>query len=135
MTSGYSGRPLAQKLGIKPGERIVAVDAPANYPQLLQPLPDGAAIAEGVPATVSFLHIFVIWRAVLEEKLAELKPSLARDGMLWISWPKKSAKVETDLNENLIREVGLDAGLVDVKVCAADPTWSGLKFVYRLKDR
>ena len=135
MTEGYSGKPLAQKLGIKPGERIVSIDAPDHYEQLLHPLPEGAALVDELPSTASFLHLFATQRADLVDQLRRLKPCLARGGMIWISWPKKSAKVETDLNGNLVREEGLAAGLVDVKVCAVDATWSGLKFVYRRRDR
>ncbi len=134
-TAGYSGTPLAKKLGIKPGVDIVALGAPADYAELLDPLPDGATISGELPRSASFLHLFTTERAVLEAKLPRLKEALEKDGILWVSWPKKAAKVETDLDGNVVRSLGLEAGLVDVKVCAVDATWSGLKFVYRLKDR
>lgn len=135
MPAGYSGTPLAKKLGIQPGVIVVALGAPADYPELLDPFPEGVAIVGQLPVTASFIHFFTTERAALEAELPRLKVALERDGMLWISWPKKAAKVTTDLDGNVVRGLGLRAGLVDVKVCAVDATWSGLKFVYRLKDR
>ena len=135
MPAGYSGTPLAKKLGIKPGMEVVALGAPPDYPSLLDPIPEGAVLVGELPASAAFIHFFTTERAVLETQLLRLKGALARDGILWISWPKKAAKVETDLDENVVRKAGLEAGLVDVKICAVDATWSGLKFVYRLKDR
>ncbi len=135
MPAGYSGTPLAKKLGIKPGMRVVAPGAPPDYPTLLDPLPEGATLADELEADAAFVHFFTTERAVLEARLPRLQDALAPDGILWISWPKKAAKVQTDLDSNVVRRLGLDAGLVDVKVCAVDETWSGLKFVYRLKDR
>ncbi len=135
MTAGYSGTPLAKKLGVKPGDTVVAIGAPADYAQLLDPMPEGAEIVGELPASASFVHVFATERAALEAELPRLAAALEKDGILWISWPKKAAKVETDLDGNVVRGLGLGAGLVDVKVCAVDATWSGLKFVYRLKDR
>ena len=135
MPAGYSGTPLAKKLGIKPGFTVVALGAPADYSELLEPIPEGAEVATELPASARFVHFFTTERAVLESELPRLKASLEKDGILWVSWPKKAAKVETDLDGNVVRGLGLAAGLVDVKVCAVDATWSGLKFVYRLKDR
>lgn len=143
MPAGYSGTPLAKKLGFKPGLRVVTLGAPANYVELLAPIPDGASIEVCLPAAggtcelpaAAFIHFFTTERAVLEAELPRLKSALEKDGILWVSWPKKAAKVETDLDGNVVRELGLGAGLVDVKVCAVDATWSGLKFVFRLKDR
>lgn len=135
MPAGHSGTPLAKKLDIKPGMTVVALGAPADYPELLEPMPDGAGIASELPAAASFVHFFTTERAMLEAELPRLKAALEKDGILWVSWPKKAAEVETDLDGNVVRGLGLDAGLVDVKVCAVDATWSGLKFVYRLKDR
>lgn len=126
---------MAKKLGIKPGVTVVALGAPADYPELLDPLPEGADITSKLPATASFVHFFSTERAELEAALPGLEGALEKNGILWVSWPKKAAKVETDLDGNVVRGLGLDAGLVDVKVCAVDPTWSGLKFVYRLKNR
>lgn len=135
MPAGYSGTPLAKKLGIKPGIEVVALSAPANYAELLDPLPEGASISDALTTSASFLHLFTTERAVLKAELPRLEEALEKDAILWVSWPKKAAKVETDLDGNVVRSLGLEAGLVDVKVCAVDATWSGLKFVYRLKDR
>ena len=115
--------------------RVAALGAPPNYPALLDPIPEGATLGDELETEAAFIHFFTTERAVLETQLLRLKGALARDGILWISWPKKAAKVETDLDENVVRKAGLEAGLVDVKICAVDATWSGLKFVYRLKDR
>ena len=135
MTAGYSGTPLVKKLGIKPGYHMMIVNAPHNYETTLGPLPDGVTQADTLTASLDFIHFFTKERAELETKFSNLKAALAYDGMLWISWPKKASKVPTDLNENIIREIGLSNGLVDVKVAAIDVVWSGLKFVYRLEDR
>ncbi|MCW5875745.1 MAG: hypothetical protein KIS85_02575 [Anaerolineales bacterium] len=135
-TAGYSGKPLAQKLGIKPGQRACVLHAPAGYLQLLN-APDGVEwLAQlGEPHDLDFIHYFTLEAAQLAAGFAALKTALAYDGTLWISWPKQASKVPTDLNENAVRELGLQTGLVDVKVAAVDDTWSGLKFVYRLEDR
>ncbi len=135
MPAGYSGTPLAKKLGIKPGSEVVALGAPNDYQALLDPIPEGAAVVAELPTSATFIHFFHTERAVLEAELPRLKAALIPNGILWISWPKKAAKVPTDLDGNVVRQLGLEAGLVDVKVCAVDETWSGLKFVYRLKDR
>ena len=135
MAAGYSGTPLARKLGIKPGSRVVTVNAPENYPQLLAPLPEGVTFPERLPAAAKFIHLFAHQRSLLEEQLPLLESILEADGMLWVSWPKKASKVATDVDENIVRQLGLAQGLVDVKICAVDAVWSGLKFVYRLKDR
>ncbi|MEM7354340.1 MAG: DUF3052 domain-containing protein [Acidobacteriota bacterium] len=135
MSAGYSGTPLAKKLGIKPGIRVVALGAPPDYAELLAPIPDGASLVDTLSKSAAFVHFFTTERATLETELPQLKAALAADGILWISWPKKAAKVKTDLDGNVVRQLGLAIGLVDVKVCAVDATWSGLKFVYRLKDR
>jgi len=134
-SAGYSKRPLADKLGIKAGMRIAILNAPDGYAETLGALPDGVQVLDGLEKNLDFVHDFVRARAALEAKFPKLKESLAPAGMLWISWLKKSAKISTDLDENIVREVGLAHGLVDVKVAAVDSLWSGLKFVYRLKDR
>ena len=133
--AGYSKTPLVQKLGIKAGQKAVILNAPRGYRKTLGALPEGASIAESLSSASEFIHFFTTERGELERKFAGLKRKLLPHGMLWISWPKGAANVETDLNENIVREVGLKTGLVDVKVCAVDEVWSGLKFVYRLKDR
>ena len=130
MSAGYSKRPLADKLGLKAGMRVYLIAAPDDYP-----LPDGVEQVEKLAKPLDFIHLFLKRRADLEKLFPAAKESLTPAGMLWISWPKKAAKVETDLDETVIRDFGLANGLVDVKVAAVDAVWSGLKFVYRLKDR
>src|SRR5918992_1151252 len=133
--SGYSQKPLAQKLGIKPGMRIVAIGAPDYYPALLGDLPPGASLHSRLSRTSRFIHRFVSRRVELQADFRRLTRSLADDGTLWISWPKRSSGIATDLNENLLRDMGLPLGMVDVKVCAVDEVWSGLKFVRRVENR
>ena len=133
--AGYSKRSLAAKLGIKPNVTICLVNPPEHYEETLGPLPDGVKWVEEPEAANGFIQFFTKSQRELKAEFPRLKAALAADGMLWVSWPKKAAKVETDLDGNIVREVGLTNGLVDVKVCAVDETWSGLKFVYRLKDR
>lgn len=135
MAAGYSGTPLAKKLGVKPGTRVVAIGAPADYRALLDPLPEDAEVAAQLDGDAAFVHFFTAERQELEAWLPRLVEALAADGILWLSWPKKAARVETDLDGNVVRSLGLVHGLVDVKICAVDETWSGLKFVYRLADR
>lgn len=135
MSVGYSSKPLAQKLGIKRSFVIAVVDPPRNYRDLLGALPDDVSIRDARGGPFDLIHIFATKKKALETRLKLLKEKIARDGMIWISWPKKSSKIQTDLNENAVRELALDAGLVDTKVCAIDETWSGLKLVMRLKDR
>ena len=133
MTAGYSKTPLAKKLGIKEGHKVCFINQPDNYLSLFEQLPE---IEEGKPnEEVNFIHYFSKSAAELKETLPGLKKRLKKDGTLWISWPKKAAKVQTDLDGNVVRQLGLEAGLVDVKVCAVDETWSGLKFMYRKEDR
>lgn len=133
---GYSARSLVAKLGIKEGYRCALVNAPPSYRAGLGKLPRRAMIAAAeFGGPLDFIHVFSQEKQDLENKIPELKQSLSSNGVLWVSWPKIKSKVETDLNENIVREIGLKNGLVDVKVCAVDETWSGLKFVYRLKDR
>ncbi len=130
-----SGKPLAAKLGLKAGERIIAVDAPPDYKRILGRLPTGARILRRPTSAAKLVHFFALSRRNLEERLPALAASLVQDGALWVSWPKKSSGVLTDLDENRVRAIGLEEGLVDAKVCAVDAIWSGLKFVYRLKNR
>lgn len=132
---GYSKKPLIQKLGIKQGSNIVIMDAPTGYGQVLGRLPKSVNVAREVVGEADFIHFFARRRAVLETQFPKLKRVLKTNGVLWISWPKGSSRVETDLNENVVREIGLRNGLVDVKVSAIDEVWSGIKFVYRAKDR
>ena len=135
MSAGYSSRPLVAKLGIKPHTRIAVLGAPRGYRTTLGTLPPGVAIADTLRGTLPFIHFFTKQRAALESRFPMLKRALTTDGALWISWPKQASGVETDLTENDVRTVALANGLVDVKVCAVDEVWSGLKLVRRLKDR
>ena len=134
MNAGYSGTPLINKLGIRAGYRLAFVQAPVAYEVLLGPLPEGAADGEA-PGPLDFIQVFATSRSELEAQFPRWKEALAANGMLWVSWPKRAARVPTDLDENVVREIGLAHGLVDVKVVAVDDTWSGLKFVFRLRDR
>lgn len=129
--AGYSGTPLAKKLGLKERTVLVARHAPPGYAQWLAPLPDGARIATQAPASPAAVHLFVTRRAALAVELQEWRRRLAPDGFLWVSWPKKSSKTPTDVTEDTIRELALPLGFVDVKVCAVTDVWSGLKLVVR----
>jgi len=133
--AGYSGTPLAQKIGIKSGHRLVLRNHPASFVKDLGELPEGVAATNRAAGKADVVVCFVEKRAALEKDFPVLASKLEANGMLWIAWPKKASGKPTDLNENLVRETGLGFGLVDVKVCAIDETWSGLKFVIRLKDR
>jgi len=130
---GYSGTPLVDKLGIKPGARLQLVSEPEDFAGLLGPLPDGSRVA--VRGVLDFAMLFVKSQSDLGKNFARLRDRLESNGMLWVAWPKKTSGVATDLTEGIVRKFGLESGLVDVKVCAVDDTWSGLKFVRRLKDR
>jgi hypothetical protein len=135
--AGYSGTPLPKKLGIKEGHRVALLQAPAGFAATLGALPAGVAVRDGLRGKepLDLIVFFTASRADLERRFAKLAGRLVSSGGLWISWPKKSSGVATDLTENIVREIGLDAGLVDNKVCAVDETWSGLRFVVRLADR
>jgi hypothetical protein len=127
----YSGTPLPMKLGIKQGMRVAALNAPGDYRKLVAPWPEQAGLAARADAQTDLVHLFVVERAMLAQESQRLRELLKPDAVLWISWPKKAAKVPTDITEDVIREVVLPMGWVDVKVCAVDPTWSGLKLVVR----
>jgi len=133
--AGYSGTPLPQKLGIKAGTRVIVINAPANYRILLGKLPDDVEFANQLDANPRFVHLFVTQRRELEKRLPQLRKRLCDDGTLWISWPKKSVNVPTDVTEDVIRAVALPLGLVDVKVCAVSEIWSGLKLMIRREQR
>jgi hypothetical protein len=133
--AGYPGTPLPQKLGIKSGMRVIAIGAPKKYRELLGKLPDGVEFSNQPHVNSQFIHFFVIRRSDLEKRLPQLRATLADDGILWVSWPKKSADIMTDVTEDVIRVVALPLGLVDVKVCAVDATWSGLKLMVRREQR
>src|SRR5215831_18047174 len=133
--AGYSGTPLAQKLGIKAGQKVVTIDAPAAYRKLLAPLPEKVSFAKTAVSGETFIHLFAFSRKTVEEEVKRLRQLLAGSGSLWVSWPKKSSGVTTDLTEAVIRDVALPLGFVDVKVCAVDDTWSGLKLMIRRENR
>lgn len=135
MTAGYSGTPLAKKLGIKPGFRLKTRNAPADFLDLLAPLPEGVHISPRLRAPVDLWHLFTASRAELARLLAQALREIPRDGMIWVSWPKKASGVPSEVTEDTVRALALPLGLVDVKVCAVDATWSGLKLVIRRKRR
>ena len=127
--AGYSGKSVVQKLGIKPGFRIFTAGAPAAYGDLVGQLPADVTMAAGAKAPLDMVHVFATEAAGLAGKLRGYRSAIEPDGMIWVSWPKKASGVATDLTDNLVRETALPFGLVDIKVCAIDDTWSGLKFV------
>lgn len=133
--AGYSKRSLVEKLGIRSGHKIHIANAPKNYRHVLGKLPEKTTQENSLNQQCDFIQFFTCDRAELEAAFPKLKKHLAPAGMLWISWPKGASKIKTTVNENVAREIGLQNGLVDVKVCAVDEVWSGLKFVFRLKDR
>jgi len=133
--AGYSGTPLAKKLGIDAGSIVFADHAPADYASLLAPLPDGVAFVKTLTSSVDVIHLFTTSAAELDAKLRKWRHAVKSDAAIWISWPKKASKVPTDITEDVIREVALPMGLVDVKVCAVDEIWSGLKLVIRRELR
>ena len=133
--AGYSKRSLVEKLGIKEGTSVCILNAPSGYTRTLGELPSGASVSRTLKDGLEFIQFFNTKRSVLEKNISTLRQSLRPAGILWVCWPKGSSKVPTDLNENVIRKVALAHRLVDVKVCAVDETWSGLKLVIRVKDR
>ncbi len=135
MPAGYSGTPLAKKLGIKPGHRVGLIGAPDGFEETLAGLPDGVRLSRRAAGRFDVIVFFTARAAELVRRCAPLAGKLEADGGLWVAWPKKSSGVATDLDFNRVQRTGLDAGLVDNKVCAVDETWSGLRFVYRLVDR
>jgi len=133
--AGYSGTPLARKLGIAAGARVVVVDAPAGYREWLAPLPEGVRFETKVSAQVGVVHVFADRRAALQVRLEALRTRIAPAAAVWVSWPKKAARMPTDLTEDTIRALALPLGFVDVKVCAVSDVWSGLKLVIRKELR
>src|SRR4051794_14398991 len=127
MTTGYSGTPLAKKLGIKEGSHVFLIGAPPEYSRLLAPLPDGVTFVARLSAATDVVHLFEVKKAKLAKALAGLRTKVAPATAVWVSWPKKAAKVPTDITEDTIRQVALPLGFVDIKVCAVDEVWSGLK--------
>jgi hypothetical protein len=134
-TAGYSGTPLARKLGFKPGFAVAWVGAPDSFEALLGELPDGVTVRRRLRGPLDLVVCFVTARCDLERRLPALRAALAPAGMLWVAWPKRSSGVETDMTEDVVRDVALPTGLVDTKVCAIDATWSGLRLVVRRELR
>ena len=134
--AGYSGTPLPRKLGIKPGHRVLLSGAPAGFRATLGTLPGDVSVAtRAARRDFDVVLLFAVSRTRLAKRLAELKDRIDADGAIWACWPKKASGVDSELDGNVVRAAGLDAGLVDVKVCAVDETWSGLRLVYRVEDR
>ena len=133
--AGYSGTPLAKKLGFKEGHRVRIKNAPANYLELVSPRPANARISKSLRKNIDILHFFTTSATELETQLPKLMTAINQNGMIWISWPKKSSGVPSSVTEDTIRNVALPLGLVDIKVCAVDEIWSGLKLVIRKELR
>lgn len=135
MTVGYSGTPLAKKLGIKEGSTLLLIAEPENYRSLLQPLPASVSFANQASEVIDLVHVFATRKEELQKHLASLRKKLRANASVWVSWPKKSSKVPTNITEDTIREVALPLGFVDIKVCAVNEVWSGLKIVVRKELR
>ena len=134
-TAGYSGTPLVKKLGIKPGATVALIGAPDGFDDTVGELPDGVTVRRRLQGRFDVIVAFYVESSVLERRLPALRRALQPAGGLWLAWPKRASGVATDLSDNVVRELGLAAGLVDNKVCAIDEVWSGLRLVYRLRDR
>ena len=135
MTVGYSGTPLAKKLGIKDGFTVVTINAPNDYQELLVPIPDRVTITDERQKAADLIHLFTNSRDELFAELAKGVREIKQDGTIWVSWYKKGAKLPTEITEDTVREAAFPLGLVDVKVCAVDEKWSGLKLVIRRENR
>lgn len=135
MPAGYSGTPLAKKLGIKAGSTVAVLDGPTNFAELLDPLPDGVTLRTSLRGSIDLVVAFFDRSAACERRLPALAAKIHPDGGLWLAWPKKASGLATDLDGNAIRSLGLAAGVVDIKVCAIDDTWSGHRFAHRVADR
>ena len=135
MTAGYSGTPLTNKLGIKEGSTIAVINAPDNYESLLDPLPTGAEVVDKLTSQTGIIHLFTNQQDNLKQNLSKIRRIMKQDGIIWVSWYKKAAKLPTEITEDIVREAAFPLGLVDVKVCAVDDKWSGLKLVIRRENR
>jgi hypothetical protein len=135
MPADYSRRPLAHKLGIRAGQKLALLNPPSSYEINLGELPMGVTVNWELTGGLDLIQLFVKDRATLEKEFPRLKENIKQEGMIWVSWPKRSSKSRGDVDENLVRAIGLRHGLVDVKICAIDGTWSAMKFVMRVKDR
>lgn len=134
-TPGYSGTPLAKKLGIKTGTRMLPFEAPPEYREWLSELPGDVAFTTRMADDVDIVHVFAVRKAKLAHHLQNLRKDLRQDAAVWVSWPKKASKVPTDITEDVIRELALPLGFVDIKICAVTDVWSGLKLVIRKSQR
>lgn len=134
---GYSGTPLAKKLGIKEGYSIQVMNVPKKYTDFFHEFPQNVVTITSIDQkeSLDFIHVFATTKEELESSFTIAKPALKKNGSLWVSWPKKTSKIQTEIDKFMIMNYGLEKGLVDVKVAAIDRDWSGLKFVYRKKDR
>lgn len=135
MPAGYSGTPLVKKLGIKENGVVLALEAPDGYREWLGRLPAGVRFVQTVDSTVDIVHVFAVRRSTLTLHLQRLRKAIRSDAAVWVSWPKKASKVATDITEDVIRDIALPLGLVDVKVCAVTDVWSGLRLVIRKSER
>jgi hypothetical protein len=135
MTAGYSGTPLAKKLGIMTDARVVVLNEPEGFRSLLDPLPDGVVFRSALRAEADVVMLFVVERKEFERRIAAAEKAIFPAGAIWIAWPKKASKVPTDMTEDVVRAVALPRGLVDNKVCAIDEVWSGLRIVWRKENR
>jgi hypothetical protein len=133
--AGYSGTPLPKKLGVKENQRIGLINAPQNFQELLGELPPTSRVVKKLVAPLDLVMLFVVGEKSLATQFPALATKLSNNGMIWVAWPKKSSGVMTDLGFDRVQRIGLDCGLVDVKICAIDEVWSGLKFVIRVRDR
>lgn len=133
--AGTSGKPISQKLGLKPGFRIFTDGAPSDYRKIIGEWPEGAIIVARAAAALDMVHVFAVEAKGLAAKLTRYREAIAPDGMIWVSWPKKASGVATDLSDVVVRDLALPLGLVDIKVCAIDDIWSGLKFVIQKRQR
>ncbi len=135
MSAGYSTRTLSEKLGLRAGMKVVLIGAPSAYREQIHPLPDDLRISHRLGRSADFVQLFARSTGEITRRLEAIARAIHPDGMVWICWPKKSSGVKTELSGDVVRGLGLKAGLVDVKVAAVDETWSGLKFVHRVKNR
>lgn len=135
MTAGYSGTPLSKKLGIKSGTKIFLSHAPENYFELVAPLPDAVEFVSRITNETDIIHLFETKKASLARALVFALPRIRQNAPIWVSWPKRSSRLPTDITEDIIRLVALPLGLVDIKVCAVSDIWSGLKLVIRKENR
>lgn len=134
-TAGYSGTPLHRKLGFKAGTRALLLEAPPEYPQWVGDLPEGVVFVTSLTPDVSLVHVFAVRASKLRLHLERLRRAIAPTAAIWVSWPKKASKVPTDITEDVVRDIALPLGLVDVKVCAVTDVWSGLRLVIRKSGR